>query len=80
MGHRHPSRPVTKADKAMSKRHLKHRAEVDAMPEKTLDQEIEKTKVSIHYHHSHGPEHMKEGKKQQKHLKKLLKMKVKENK
>lgn len=77
LGHQHDSKPVTKADKKMSKVHLKHRAEVDKMDEKTAKAKAKKLKKSIKYNAAHAKEHSKAIKDRRKEL---LKMKVKEGK
>ncbi len=65
LGKQHESKPVTASDKVMSKRHLKHRAEIDNMPESK-----EKLKLSIKYNKSHKKEHEKALKKAAKQLEK----------
>jgi len=62
MGKQHHSKPVTASDKVMSKRHLKHRAELDGDKEKLL-------KKSIKYNEAHMKEHEKALKKAAKELK-----------
>ncbi len=55
MGKQNHLKPVTKSDKEMSKRHLKHRAELDDM-----DEDDEKTlKKSMKYNEKHKEEHEK---------------------
>ncbi len=76
----HHSKPVTKAQKVMSKRHYAHRESADAMPGKTLRDKIKKAKTALAYDRGHAAEHKKSEKDQHKTLKKLLKMRVKAEK
>jgi hypothetical protein len=54
MAKQHESKPVTKADKAMSKRHKKHRKDVEKMADGPAKQAASK-----HYNVTHGTEHLK---------------------
>lgn len=74
LGHQHDSKPETPADRVMSKRHLKHRAEVEKMSEKTAKEKAKKLKKSIKYNFSHAQEHIKAMKDRRKEL---VKMRVK---
>jgi len=74
MGRQHSSKPVTKAQKAMSKIHKAHRREIEKMPEGSA-----KKAKADHYDTNHAVEHLKnvspEGMKKVK--KKLMKMGIK---
>ncbi len=71
LGHQHDSKPVTKADKAMSKVHKKHRKQVEKMAEKTDKEKAKKLKVSIKYNDAHAKEHLKAIKDRRKELLKI---------
>ena len=68
MGKIHPSEPITKSDKEMSKRHKKHRAAVA----KIRDKETQLV-ASNKYNLPHAREHMDQYKKNVKALVKLRK-------
>lgn len=53
LGKQHDSKPVTAADKVMSKRHLAHRAQLDKMPDNSA-----KKALSQKYNISHAKEHL----------------------
>lgn len=53
MAHQHSTKPVTKAQKKMSKIHKDHRKEIDKMP----DGSKKKAKAD-HYDSTHGVEHL----------------------
>jgi hypothetical protein len=72
MGHQHESKPVTQADKEMSKRHKKHRA----MMAKISDQR-EQLIASSKYNLPHAAEHLAQHKKNLKALAKLDKKRSK---
>ncbi len=74
LGHQHESKPVTKADKAMSKRHKKHRKAVEKMSKKTSKDKLKALKKSIQYNDAHAQEHLKAIKDRRREL---VKMKVK---
>lgn len=63
--------PATPSDKAMSKRHLKHRAQVDKMAKD--GNKVEALKKSIAYNIEHSKEHEKALKKSRKDLEKAKK-------
>lgn len=63
--------PVTPSDKEMSKRHLKHRAEVDTLDKK--GNKVESLKKSIAYNEEHTKDHEKALKKAKKELAKKIK-------
>lgn len=69
MGHQHESKPVTKADKAMSKRHKAHRKMVDKIKGKR-----EKLIASSKYNLPHAKEHMDQHKENLKALAKIDKI------
>ena len=66
MGHQHDSKPATEADKVMSKRHKKHRKEIDKMEDGP-----DKLAKSAHYNKMHMLEHKKAMKAATKQMKKL---------
>jgi hypothetical protein len=66
MGKQHETEPVTKADKEMSKRHKKHRKEIDDM--KDGPEKFAKSRV---YNKSHMLEHKKAMKTAEKQMKKM---------
>jgi hypothetical protein len=69
MGVQHPSKPVTKLDKAMSKRHKKNRKMISKMKDKE-----EQAEASVHYNGKHEDEHHESGKMAKIELKKLKKV------
>ncbi len=66
MGHQHHSKPVTKADVKMSKKHIKNRHKIDKMKEGA-----KKLKKSIEYNQAHASEHIKAMKDRRKELLKI---------
>ncbi len=54
MGHQHHSKPVTKADVKLSKKHIKNRQKIDKMKDSP-----DKLKKSIKYNAAHAKEHLK---------------------
>ena len=58
LGEQHPSKPVSKSDKTMSDRHLKHRAKIEEMKKdgKPKDKILKK---SMKYNEAHMKEHQK---------------------
>ncbi len=58
LGKQHPSKPVTKSDKDMSERHLKHRAKIEQM-KKDGEPREKILKKSLKYNEKHEKEHKK---------------------
>ena len=77
MAHQHSSKPVTKAQKVMSKIHKAHRKEIEKMPKGSA-----RAAKADHYDQHHGLEHFKNlsSKSKAKVAKKLMKMGIKVSK
>lgn len=73
LGHQHDSEPVTKSDKAMSQRHLKHRVEISKEKLKIAAKSIEYNKAHRDEHHKAMKEMAKEIKQEKKNLAKASK-------